>query len=326
MANEVTINDIRALEGKVNALIEMLSNKTGSNIKALDIKEFIDKYSIVKDILHSNTIESFLETINSLNKEIQEIQEKANIPLAVANRESQKIIDAYSDNTTQLALNIADVKLFKNNVYMSFKKMYDYINDINIDKKMFELNTQIAFAKNLSKQIIAQKEKIQEVITKNEQQDQFLEKIENVNKEQDKQIDYVNDLIVMMEKQIENYSFFAEEFNTIYMTAKDFLKEFAFLEKKIDYIVRRDDALEEVVKSIVGFVGEDYKNLHQVIDVQKNKMDKFMGDIISWTNDSLMFNNEVKAYNLSLSAYNSRMKDINDENIELGNLLNNIKV
>jgi len=326
MANEVTINDIRAIEGKINALIEMLSNKTGSNVKALDIKEFIDKYSIVKDILHSNTIESFLETINSLNEEIQEIQEKANIPLAVANRESQKIINAYSNDTTQLALNIADVKLFKNNIYMSFKKMYDYINDINIDKKMSELNTQIAFAKNLSKQIIAQKERIQEVIKKNEQQDQVLEKIKNVNQEQDKQIDYVNDLIVMMEKQIENYSFFAEEFNTIYMTAKDFLKEFAFLEKKIDYIVRRDDALEEVVKSIVGFVGEDYKNLHQVIDVQKNKMDKFMNDIISWTNDSLMFNNEVKAYNLSLSAYNSRMKDISDENIELGNLLDNIKV
>jgi len=326
MATEVTKQDIYELEGKIDGLISMLSGKTNNNIKALEIKEFIDKYSVVKTLLQTDTITSLLESINQLNQEIKDIQDKANIPLAIANKESQKIVDAYADDTTQLALNITDVKLFKTNVYDSFAKMYQYINSLNIDKKIEQLNTQIAFAKNLSKEIIAQKEKIQDVINKNKEQDQLLEKMDNTNKEQDKQISYANDLIVMLEKQVENYAFFAEEFNTIYITAKDFISEFAYLEEKLNYIVNRDRALEATVKSIVSYMGEDYANLHSVIEKTNEDMNKFMQDIISWTNDSLMFNNEVRAYNLSLAAYNNEMDAIRVQNEETSKMLDSIVI
>jgi len=306
----VTQEQLLALQGKIDALIDMISNRGETSVDALSIKDFIEKFSIVKSLMDTDTVTSMLNTIDELNEKIKDVQEAVNVPLSIANTEANKIMSLYSDDATKLALNIADVKLFKSSSYKSFRDLITYISNLKFDDKINELNSQIAFAKDLSQQILAQKDKIQEIISKLDEQDLLLQQMKDTNTTQDQQIDYVNNLIVEVEKQIENYAFFAEEFNKIYITARDFISVFDELQRKIQYIVDRDDALQKTIESIVGFMGGTFAELSNAADNLAAKIDGYTKDVMSWVNDSLMFVNEVKAYNLSLAGYNTQMESI----------------
>jgi chromosome segregation ATPase len=196
-----------------------------------------------------------------------------------------------------------------------------YISDLKIDEKIVSLNSNIELAKEMTNSIAQQKDKIDTIIKTIEVQETVIENIEKKNETQDTQISYANDLIVTMEKQIESYAFFAEEFNNIYMVARDFVKNFTKLEREMEHIYKRDNTLLAMIENIVAFIEKDYRKISNTIDHIDNLFETYAKEIISWTTESMMFVNEVKGYNLSLAAYNDKFDDISSM---LDNVLNNI--
>ena len=298
------------VEGKINALLEMLGNRPELATDAVKIKDFIDKYAVVDALLGSDTIESLLTKIDKLNDSIQEVQKELQVPLTVAKDQSAKIMEFYSDDTAQLALNIVDLKLFKSSSYKSLRDVIDYINSFEIDKKMKNLDSQLALVKDISNKIIQQKDKINSILQKIDIQEELINQIKETNKEQDAQIDYVNNLIVEVEKQIENYAFFADEFNKIYLNAKEFISTFGELKEKLQYVYNRDNIIQKLLEDIIGFMGNDFATINKTIQGLKDSIDSFAKEMLDWLNYSMMFVNETKAYNLSLKAYNEEMDNI----------------
>jgi len=301
---------VSVVEGKINALLEMLGNRPELATDAVKIKDFIEKYSVVNTLLASDTIESLLTKVDELNKSIQEVQKELQVPLTVAKEQSAKIMKFYSDDSAQLALNIVDLKLFKSSSYKSLRDVIDYINSFEIDKKMKNLDAQLAIVKDISNKIIQQKDKINSILKRIDTQEELINQIRETNKEQDAQIDYVNNLIVEIEKQIENYAFFADEFNKIYLNAKEFISTFGELKEKLEYIYNRDNIIQKLLEDIIGFMGNDFATINKTIKGLKDSIDSFSKEMLDWLNYSLMFVNEVKAYNLSLGAYNKEMDNI----------------
>jgi len=301
---------VSVVEGKINALLEMLGNRPELATDAVKIKDFIEKYSVVNTLLASDTIESLLTKVDELNKSIQEVQKELQVPLTVAKEQSAKIMKFYSDDSAQLALNIVDLKLFKSSSYKSLRDVIDYINSFEIDKKMKNLDAQLAIVKDISNKIIQQKDKINSILKRIDAQEELINQIKETNKEQDAQIDYVNNLIVEIEKQIENYAFFADEFNKIYLNAKEFISTFGELKEKLEYIYNRDNIIQKLLEDIIGFMGNDFATINKTIKGLKDSIDSFSKEMLDWLNYSLMFVNEVKAYNLSLGAYNKEMDNI----------------
>jgi len=316
-----TIEKINILDAKIEGIIDIISNKSDTAVNSLDIKSFLEKYSIYKSLLKSDTLHSMVESINELNKKIKNIETEVNVPLEIAKNETNKIIAMYGDDNTQLALNMADIKLLKSSIYKTFKDLILYISDLKIDEKIVSLNSNIELAKEMTNSIAQQKDKIDTIIKTIEVQETVIENVEKKNEIQDTQISYANDLIVTMEKQIESYAFFAEEFNNIYMVARDFVKNFTKLEREMEHIYKRDNALLAMIENIVAFIEKDYRKISNTIDHIDNLFETYAKEIISWTTESMMFVNEVKGYNLSLAAYNDKFDDISSM---LDNVLNNI--
>ena len=308
--NYATLQDLAQIKAKLNALMDMVTNKPQLSIDSSEIEDFIEKYGIVKEIVGEDTLTAVLNKINELNSNIETIQKETEAPLIVAQQQSQKIIDMYSKDEVSLALNIADIKMFKNEIYASFKNFIDYIDKLNIQHKMSVLNEQITVVKNMKADMISQSDKIKNLFSQINEEQELVTTIKEVNKQQDAQIDYLNNLIITIEKQIENYAFFANEFNKIYINAKEFMQRFAESLETLTYIEEKDAILYELVKQISSVLETDFSIVNKEIEELSNRVDNFTNEMLSWLNYSLMFTNEVKAYNLSLSAYNKQMDDL----------------
>lgn len=310
--NNIDTQELNNLKAKVESIIDMISNRPELAVDSANIKDFIDKYSVVKTLLGSDTLNSVVEKISELNTNIDTIQKETEGPLLVAQQQSQKIIDMYSKKDVSLSLNIADVKSFKSEVYQSFKDFMNYLKDLDIDNKVEMLKQEIVLAKNLKNDLMAQKDAIQGLIKKTELEEQLLQKIQEVNDDQDTKIKYLNNLIITIEKQIENYAFFANEFNKIYINAKEFMTRFAEALETLEYIESRDDVLYELVKKIDSLLSTNFETINEATKKLSYQIESYTKEMLSWLNTSMMFVNEVKAYNLSLSAYNGTMDNISN--------------
>ena len=318
--------ELNNLKAKVESIIDMISNRPELAVDSANIKDFIDKYSIVKTLLDSDTLNGVVEKISELNKNIDTIQKETEGPLLVAQQQSQKIIDMYSKKDVSLSLNIADVKSFKSEVYKSFKDFMNYLKDLDIDNKVEMLKQEIVLAKNLKNDLMAQKDAIQALIKKTDIEDQLIQKIQKVNEDQDTKIKYLDNLIVTIEKQIENYAFFANEFNKIYINAKEFMTRFAEALETLEYIEERDDVLYDLVKRISSLLTTNFETINEATKNLSYQIESYTKEMLSWLNTSMMFVNEVKAYNLSLSAYNNTMDNISNRMGIVSNKLDNISL
>jgi len=316
----------REVNSKVNALISLISNKAASQIEEAKLKDFIEKYAIVEEIVNGDTIHSMISNVESVNDKLQDIEESINIPLTVINEQSEKVLKIFGNQDTDLVLNIADIKYTKNAIYSTFRDLINYLNDLNITGKIKELNDKILFTKSLSDEILSQKNKINEVIDKVVEQETMIEAVEKVNQDQSNQIDYTNNLLSIMEKQIENYAFFAEEFNKIYLNARDFISVMDRLRVKMDYIETRDDQLVNLMNTIVSFIDDKYSVFAQAADEMKQKVVNLEQYVLNWVETSLLFTNEVKAYNLSLKAYNQDMDNISERYLSIKNNIDSLEL
>lgn len=308
--NSPTIQDFNILKGKVDSIVDMITNKPDLPMDAERVKDFLEKYSVIDILLNTDTIETVINKIDELNKNIEVIKKEVEGPLLVAQQQSERIIQSYSQKDVDLSLNIADIKMFKSEIFASFKDFTDYLTKLDISGKMAELNNEKALLKNLRMDIMAQKDKINKLFEQLEKEETLIENIQEVNKQQNFQIDYVTDLIATIEKQIENYAFFANEFNKIYLNAKNFITKFSEALDTLNYIEGRDELLYKIVGEISSVIETDYSVINEETKDLKNKIDAYTQEMLSWLNYSMMFVNEVKAYNLSLSAYNDTMDSL----------------
>ena len=312
------------LEAKVNTLIDLISNKPELQSDAVAIKDFIEKYSIVKEILNGETLTSFETKINELNSIIEEVKEKIEGPLLVAKAQSERLLEVYSSDKVSLALNVSDVKMLKEDLYKTVKDFIKYLNSLDIDTKLNTLKEQIIISKTLNQELIAQKTLIDNLASRLEKDENIINHIQEVNQAQNDLINQTHDLITIIEKQIEDYAFFTNEFNKIYINAKEFMTKFAEALHQLEYITQRDDLLYEFVKKTATLLENDYITLTSEVKALKEKITLTMQELLSWLNHSLMFVNEVRAYNLSLKAYNEAMDNISNRADAVINSLKNI--
>lgn len=303
-------NKVANLEAKVETLIDLISNKPELQSDSVKIKDFIEKYSILQKLLEDETLVSITEKLNALNDTMQEIRNEIEGPLLVAKEQSERLLKIYSDDTTGLALNIADVKLLKEDLYKSIKDFTKYIQSLDIDTKLNTLKEQVALSKALNQEIIAQKSQIDKLLKRIEKDEAIINSIQEVNKEQTDLINQVNDLVVILEKQIEDYAFFTNEFNKIYISAKEFMTRFSEALTTLEFITKRDEILYNFVKKTASLLESDYTTLTTEIKALRSQIQQTLKEMLSWLNHSLMFVNEVRAYNLSLRAYNTQMENI----------------
>ena len=308
MANNSPSNqDFNVLKGKVESIIDMISNKPELPMDAERIKNFLEKYSIVEALLTTDTIETVISKIDKLNENMDVIQKEVEGPLLVAQQQSEKIIQAYTQKDVNLSLNVADIKMFKSEIFSTFKDFTEYLNKLDISGKMKELDDENALLKSLRLDIIAQKDQLNNILEQIEKEEELIGNVQETNKQQDFQINYVNNLIATVEKQIENYAFFANEFNKIYLNAKNFITKFSEALETLNEIEQRDTLLFKIVGEIASVIETDYSVINGETRALKSKIDEYTKEMLSWLNYSMMFVNEVKAYNLSLGAYNDKM-------------------
>ncbi len=147
-----------------------------------------------------------------------------------------------------------------------------------------------------------------------------------MNEKQDEQIEYINDITITLEKEIESYAFFTNEFNKIYLNAKEFMVRFEESLNKLEIIEKRDEALWNVVTKLLNAFIEDYSSIEVAINDMGEKLQSATSEILSWLEYSLMFVNEVKAYNLSLRAYNEEMDKISQRCDNIDKIIQSINV
>lgn len=317
---------LERLNARVEALTDILTNKPELGIDAIKIKDFIDKYSVVNSLLKNDTFTSVVNKLNELNEMIDDIKNETEVPLQVARDQSQKIINLYTSDEVELALNIADVKRFKGEIFVAFRDFITYLQNLNLDKKMAELENEIALSKEIANNFIAMQDTLKQITEDIKSEENLIKKIEQVNEEQDTQINYVNNLITILEKEIESYAFFTNEFNKIYLNAKEFMTRFAEALETLEEIEKRDNALYEVTEHLLNAFTADYSSLESSITDLKTSVKNVTSEMLSWLNDSLLFVNEVKAYNLSLNGYNQNMQDIIKECADIDKLISSISV
>jgi len=321
---DTTEKRLLELESKVKTLIEMVTNRPELAIDAAKIKDFVDKYSALVSIIKNDTLTTTVEKINKINEVVEDIQKRTEAPLLVAETQSQKILDLYSSDKVELALNVADVKRFKSEIFVALRDFLEYIKELNIEGKMKELEAEIAIAKQLSNDMVVMRDKLKSLNESLNKEMEVLKKIEEVNKAQDEQITYIENLITTLEKEIESYAFFTNEFNKIYLNAKEFMKRFADALTTLENITQRDKALYGLVEKLLNAFVADYSSLEMSINSLSDNLKQFTQEMLTWLNHSLMFVNEVRAYNLSLNAYREEMLNIQAKCDNIDKVIDNI--
>jgi hypothetical protein len=134
--------------------------------------------------------------------------------------------------------------------------------------------------------------------------------MDDVNQAQTLLIDNAENLIVEMEKQIENYAFYSEEFDKVYSTAVTFVSKFSELVSELERVSARDANLESIMASVISLTGQDFIDMENITDKIVVSLDTLALNTAQKINNMMLFVDEYNAVGTALHAVNIRMQAV----------------
>lgn len=294
------------LHGKVNALIDILSNRQSDSLDGLKIQSFIDNYAFIDAIVENDSITSMIENIVIIKSRFESVESRIEGILGAAELESEKLADSLGDGASSLALSSANNALFQSSVYDANKNMLQHLADLDVSGKIQKMDSALSQALGLISNLRDQKSQIDVLFEKIEDNRELIDGQQDTNDQQELLIADSQTLVVELEKQIENYAFFAEEFDKIYVVARDFIEVFDGMLTTMNQIKERDAKVELLLVSATAIYTEEIALMDTQINDIKYTIDNFASMTSQKINDMAMFINEFKAISIELDSFNSR--------------------
>ena len=302
--------ELIALQGKVEALIDILSGRQVNHVDGEQIKRFIDNYAVIEALIENDSITDLIENVVRIKDRFQDVSNRVDGLLGAVEVESSKLVSSMGNGASGVALNVADMVLFQTSVSDSYKSLLQHLNDIDITGKVNRMESSLRESLGLIDSMRAQKSEINVLLQKVANNKALIDNMETVNENQTLLIDNAENLIAEMEKQIENYAFYAEEFDVVYSTAVTFVSRFSQLVDELERVSARDAKLEEIMSSVISLTAQDFTEMEAMIARITTSVDSLALNTAQKLDGMLTFVNEYNAVGMALSAVKTRMQRI----------------
>ncbi len=311
------------LQGKVEAIIDILSNRQTDAIDGHKVQQFIDNYAFVNAIIGNESISSMLENVVIVRDKFSNVEARIAGILGAVELESEKLAKSLGEGVNSLALSSANNSLFQASVYDSNKNMLAHLADLDISGKLTSMDSAISQALGLISNLRSQKTQIDTIFDRINENKELIDGQKETNDEQELLIQESKTLVVELEKQIENYAFFAEEFDKIYTVARDFISVFGEMLTSMRQIEERDAQVEKLLILATSVYTEEISMMDEQISSIKYSIDNFAMMTSQKINDMAMFINEFKAISIELDSFHADTELIRDAVSSAGVRLDN---
>jgi hypothetical protein len=307
---EITEEDFVALQGKVEALVSILSGRQVDNADGEKVKRFIDNYAVVEALIENDAISDLITNVVRVKDRFEDVSSRVDGLLGAVEVESSKLVSSMSGGASGVALNVADMVLFQTSVSDSYKSLLQHLNDIDITGKVNRMESALRESLGLIDNMRAQKSEINVLLQRVADNKALIDNMEEVNSNQTLLIDNAENLIVEMEKQIENYAFYAEEFDKVYSTAVTFVSKFSELVQELERVSSRDAKLEEIMSSVISLTAQDFTDMESLTASMTTAVESLALSTAQKLDDMLLFVNEYNAVGMALTSTREKMQDI----------------
>ncbi len=308
------------LEGTVSALTDILSGNQVDSIDGERIKRFIDNYGLIGSIVENETVDVFLSNIVIAKSRFDQVSLKVDGLLAAAESESEKLVSQLGGGASGLAINMADSALFRASVGDAYKSMMQHLSDLDITGKINQMDSSLSEALGLIGDMRSQRSQINVLLQKIADNKTLLDNMDDVNNTQTTLISTSQNLIAELSKQIENYAFYAEEFDKVYVSAVNFVGQFSSLVLELERVSARDDAIANMLRDVISVSAHDFTTMEAYISSITETVDRLGTDTAQKINDMLLFVTEYNAIGTAVHAVSDRFTDIT-ANIEAKTLV-----
>ena len=297
---------ILKLEGTVSALTNILSGHQIDSIDGEEIKRFIENYGLIGSIVENETVDVFLANIVLAKGRFDQVSLRLDGLLAAAESESDKLVSQLGGGASGLALNMADSALFRASVGDAYKSMMQHLSNLDITGKIDQMDSSLSEALALIGDMRSQRSQINVLLQKVADNKSLLDNMDEVNNAQSTLINTSQNLIAELSKQIENYAFYAEEFDKVYVTAVNFVGQFSSLVEELARVSSRDDAISNMLRDVISVSTHDFTTMETHVDTMADAIDRLGTDTAQKINDMLLFVNEYNAVGTAVHAAASR--------------------
>ncbi|RLF42141.1 MAG: hypothetical protein DRN17_08075 [Thermoplasmata archaeon] len=298
------------LEGKLNVIIDMWTGRQTDVVDGEKIQKFIDNYAVVNTIIENDSITELIHNIVSIGGRFNDVSARIDGLLGAIEVESEKLVSNMGDGASGVALNIADMVMFQTSVSDAYKSMLQHLSDIDITGKINSMESALRESMGLIDSMKTQKAEITILLNRIAENKALIDNMADVNVAQTQLIDNTETMIAEMEKQIENYAFYSEEFDKVYTTAITFVSRFGELVRELERVSARDAKLESLMGAVISLTEHDFTEMESITDKMVMSLDAFAASTAQKLNDMLMFVNEYNAIGTALSAIKGRMIEV----------------
>lgn len=305
--------ELAKLGGKINAIIDILSNRQTDSLDGQKIRRFIDNYAFLDAVINNESIDSMIQNISITKDRFDSVSSRLDGILGAAELESTKLAESLGNGSSSIALSAANSAIFQASVFDSNKNMLQHLSDLNVSGKLQDMDSALSEALGLIRSLRDQKTQIDTLFERISENKELIDGQADVNDEQARLIENSQTLVVELEKQIENYSFFAEEFDKIYVTARDFIKIFSSLVDTMNHIKDRDAKVEAMLVSATSSFSEELAAMDDAISKIQYSVEFFASETSQKINDMAMFINEFKAISIELDSFRIETEAVRDD-------------
>jgi len=302
--------EVLEIHGKVNALIDILSNRQSDSLDGHKIQRFINNYAFMDAIVNNESITAMIENIVIIKARFESVEDRIEGILGAAELESEKLASSLGEGASSLALSAANNALFQSSVFDSNKNILQHLADLDVSGKLSRMDSALSQAMGLISNLRDQKAQIDVLFEKIQDNKELIDGQQETNNQQELLISNSQTLVVELEKQIENYAFFAEEFDKIYVVARDFIEVFDEMLTTMRQIKDRDAKVEMLLISATTVYTEEIALMDRQINDISSTIGNFAAETSQKINDMSMFINEFKAISIELDSFSDENEAI----------------
>ena len=298
------------LEGTMSALTDILSGHQVDSIDGEEIKRFIENYGLIGSIVGNETVDVFLSNIVLAKGRFDQVSLRLDGLLSAAEAESDKLVSQLGGGASGLALNMADSALFRASVGDAYKSMMQHLSNLDITGKINQMDSSLSEALALIEDMRSQRSQINVLLQKIADNKALIDNMDEVNNNQTTLINTSQNLIAELSKQIENYAFYAEEFDKVYVTAVNFVGQFSSLVEELARVSARDDAISNMLRDVISVSTHDFTTMETHVATMSDAMDRLGTDTAQKINDMLLFVTEYNAVGTAVHAVIDRFQAV----------------
>jgi hypothetical protein len=303
----ITDEEFVSLQGKVEALMDIMSGQQRDYADGEQLKNFIDNYAVIEGIIENDSIDTLVTNIVMAKNRFEEVSGRIDGLLSSIEVESDKLVSGLAGGSSGVALNVADMVLFQTSVSDAYKSMLGHLSDIDITGKINRMESALGEALGLIETMRAQRNEINILLQKIAENRALLDNMEEVNNDQTSLIDNAQNMIVELEKQIENYAFYSEEFDKVYTTAVTFVSKFSDIVAELERVSKRDANLESLMSDVISLTEQSFVTFEYLNQEMVSSIDRLGLTTAQKIDNMILFVDEYNAVGTALHAVSDRM-------------------